>query len=121
MTIGTGEIFSFFEIAIATGAIIRTVATLSTNAEITPANNDRKMVTIQTLPDFSSSVSAMRIGIFDSIKKKTITIIPNSMSSTLKFRTDGRFAIGTIPVQMNSSAAAAAAYTRYFCIKIITT
>ena len=38
--IATGEMFSFLAMASPTGAIIRTVATLSTNAETTPANSD---------------------------------------------------------------------------------
>ena len=37
---GTGEIFSFLQTAIPTGATMRTVATLSTKAEITPAKSD---------------------------------------------------------------------------------
>ena len=35
---GTGLVFSFLQISIATGAIISTVATLSTKAEMIPAN-----------------------------------------------------------------------------------
>ena len=38
ITSGTGEIFSCFATASPTGATISTVATLSTKAEITPAN-----------------------------------------------------------------------------------
>ena len=38
---GTELVFSFLQISSATGATIRTVATLSTNAEMIPANSAR--------------------------------------------------------------------------------
>ena len=41
MRMGMGLVFSFLQISKATGATISTVATLSTKAEITPANRDR--------------------------------------------------------------------------------
>ena len=39
---GMGLVFSSFQISMATGAIIRTVATLSTKAEMIPANRLRE-------------------------------------------------------------------------------
>ena len=51
-----------------TGATISTVATLSMNAETTPANRDMYTATIMAFLDRSSSISAIRFGIFDSMK-----------------------------------------------------
>ncbi len=66
--IGTGLIFSLRQIARPTGATISTVATLSINAETTPANRDMYTATIMAFLDRSSSISAIRFGIFDSMK-----------------------------------------------------
>ena len=67
-TMATGEIFSFLQMASATGATITTVATLSMKAEIRPANRDIYMVTIMTLGALSSRRSAIRSGILESMK-----------------------------------------------------
>ena len=74
--IGTGEIFSFLQMAMPTGATISTVATLSINAEINPENRDIRMMSHMTVLALSISTSAIRLGIFDSIKKCTSTIVP---------------------------------------------
>ncbi len=66
--IGTGEMSSFLQTARATGAIIRTVATLSMKAETAPANRDIRMMTHMTLEHFPRIFSARRFGIFDSVK-----------------------------------------------------
>jgi len=44
ITLGTGDIFSFFAMVTATGATIKTVATLSTKAEIIPANKAKDIM-----------------------------------------------------------------------------
>ena len=55
---GTGEIFSFLEIANPTGATISTVATLSTNALTIPANSANTVTAHLTLGTFTISTSA---------------------------------------------------------------
>lgn len=67
-SIGTGLIFSFLQMASPTGATIRTVATLSINAETAPEKRDMKTATHMTLRDLSRRRSAIRFGIFDSMK-----------------------------------------------------
>ena len=84
MSSATGDILSFFAIDSATGAIIRTVATLSTNADTTPANTDSATATHMTLGVFCSRRSAMRSGIFDSINSATVPIVPASITSTFQ-------------------------------------
>ena len=64
----TGLIFSFLHIARPTGAIIRTVATLSIKAETAPAKRDIKIITHITVGHFSKIISARRFGILDSMK-----------------------------------------------------
>ena len=66
---GTGEISSFLQKAIATGAIISTVATLSTKAETMPAKSERATTTHLTFGIFEIRISDMSCGILDSIKR----------------------------------------------------
>ena len=68
MIMATGSVFSFRHTAMPTGATIRTVATLSMNAETMPENRDMRMVTHMTLGALCSSASAMRPGICEAIK-----------------------------------------------------
>ena len=84
MSSATGDILSFFAIDSATGAIIRTVATLSTNADTTPANTDSATATHMTLGVFCSRRSAMRSGIFDSMNSATVPIVPASIRRTFQ-------------------------------------
>ena len=84
MSSATGDILSFFAIDSATGAIIRTVATLSTNADTTPANTDSATATHMTLGVFCSRRSAMRSGIFDSMNSATVPIVPASIKRTFQ-------------------------------------
>ena len=84
MSSATGDTLSFFAIDSATGAIIRTVATLSTNADTTPANTDSATATHMTLGVFCSRRSAMRSGIFDSMNSATVPIVPASIKSTFQ-------------------------------------
>ena len=84
MSSATGDILSFFAIDSAPGAIIRTVATLSTNADTTPANTDSATATHMTLGVFCSRRSAMRSGIFDSMNSATVPIVPASIKRTFQ-------------------------------------
>ena len=69
---GTGEIFSFLEIASPTGATISTVATLSTNALTTPANSASTVTAHLTLGTFTISTSARYAGIRLSMNSVTM-------------------------------------------------
>ena len=111
-TMGTGEIFSSRQIAIATGATIRTVATLSIKAEISPANRDMKIVTVRTLPDFSRRISAIFAGMPLSIKKSTISMVPHIIMSAFQLTAPGTACRGRIPSTMNSTAVIRAAGIR---------
>ena len=84
MIIPTGEMSSFFAMASPTGAIISTVATLSTKADTAPENRDMITTTHITLGECCSSTSAMRLGILDSINSATVPMVPASIISTLK-------------------------------------
>ncbi len=77
---GTGEIFSFREMARPTGATISTVATLSTKALTTPANSASTVTAHFTLGTRTINCSAgMRL----SINSVTSPIVPAIISSTL--------------------------------------
>lgn len=67
--LGTGEMLSFLHSASATGAIIRTVATLSTNAETIPAKRLMQTTAHLTLGIFDIRTSLISCGILDSIKR----------------------------------------------------
>ena len=67
-SMGIGLILIFLQMASPTGAIIKTVATLSIKADTEPANKDIKMITHITLEHLSNIISARRLGILDSIK-----------------------------------------------------
>ena len=69
MMLDTGEILTFLQKASATGAIIRTVATLSTKAEIMPANRDIATTAHLTLGILEMSTSDISCGILDSMKR----------------------------------------------------
>ena len=79
MRSATGLVPRRVAMASATGATIRTVATLSTNAEIKPANTDSATATHMTFGVFFSSRSAMRSGIFDVMNSDTVPIVPASI------------------------------------------
>ena len=80
---GTGEIFSFLEMASPTGATIKTVATLSTKALITPAKRAKAVTAHLTLGTFVIRSSARRAGIRLSINRVTVPMVPPIISSTL--------------------------------------
>ena len=81
---GTGLVLSFLQMANATGAIIKTVATLSTKAEITPANSASATAAVLTLDTLDMIISASRDGILLSINSFTSPIVPAIISKTLK-------------------------------------
>ena len=64
---GTGLVFSFLQISSAIGATIKTVATLSTNAEMIPAKRANATAAIWMFGTFSITRSARSAGILLSI------------------------------------------------------
>ena len=56
---GTGDVLSLRDTSKAIGAIISTVATFSTNAEIIPLNAESQMIAQTTLFEWSIMVSAI--------------------------------------------------------------
>ena len=76
MMAGTGEMCSFLHRASATGATISTVATLSTKAEITPANRDSTTTSHLTLWIWETRMSLIRWGILDSMNRNTVPMVP---------------------------------------------
>ena len=80
---GTGDIFSFLDMASPTGATIRTVATLSTKALIIPANNARTVTAHFTFGTLDINISARRAGILLSINSVTIPMVPPIIKRTL--------------------------------------
>ena len=96
---GTGLVFSLRQTATATGATIRTVATLSTNAEISPANRLRHTAAHRTLGTRFMIWSARRSGIRLSMNSCTMPMVPPIISSTLKSRLPGSSETGSIPVR----------------------
>ena len=64
---GTGLVLSFLHISRAMGAIIRTVATLSINAETIPAKSERATAATITFGTLFMIISARRAGILLSI------------------------------------------------------
>ena len=93
----TGEILSFFAMVMATGATMRTVATLSTKAEIIPANSARETMAHLTFGVFSMIISARRAGIFDSMNKETIPIVPAIIMITFQSTAKNTCPMGRIP------------------------
>ena len=68
MIMGTGLILSFLQMARPTGATMRTVATLSMNADMMPEKSDIRIVTHMTFFEMRRSASAILFGILDSMK-----------------------------------------------------
>lgn len=82
MIMGTGLIRSRLAMAMATGAIISTVATLSTNAEISPANRARATTAHFTLGTWASRISAILAGILEAINRETMPMVPKIIIMT---------------------------------------
>ena len=108
----TGEISSFLQIVIATGATISTVATLSTNAEIRPANSAKDMIAQRTFGIFFIIKSASKEGILDAIKSDTIPIVPPIIISTFQSIENKNLCIGNIPAATKIIADTNAIYAR---------
>ena len=83
MRTGTGDIFSFLEIARPMGATMSTVATLSTNALITPANRDSTVTAHLISGTLEINISASRAGMRLSINRVTSPMVPPIIRSTL--------------------------------------
>ena len=94
MTAGTGEIRRRLQMASATGAIIRTVATLSTKAEMIPAKSESATIIQSTEWTRRMIMSLRRPGIFDSMKKKTVPMVPAIIMIT--FQSISRRASGSV-------------------------
>ena len=101
---GTGLIFNFLHIVKATGAIIKTVATLSTNALTIPANTAKYIVIHLTFFFLLLTKSAILFGIFESINRLTVPIIPSIINNTLKSILENTLFTGNIPNTTNNTA-----------------
>ena len=112
--IPTGLTFNLFETARAIGAIIRTVATLSINADTIPANNDNNTMVHLTFGTFSIITSAIKAGILLSIIRVTVPIVPNKISKTLKSTATITSDNGSIPNITNEIAEIIAIQGLYF-------
>ncbi len=119
ITLGTGDISSFFEMVMATGATISTVATLSTNADIKPAKTERAIIAHFTSGTLLSIISARREGIPDSIKRSTIPIVPVIIKITFQSISVSTSPKGSVPEITNKAAEARATYARYLGRNII--
>ena len=83
MITGTGEIFSLRAMARPTGATMSTVATLSTNALMTPAKSASTHTAHWAFGTRTISCSARRAGIRLRMNSDTIPMVPDIISSTL--------------------------------------
>ena len=110
---GTGLVLSFLQISKAMGATIRTVATLSTKAEMMPANRASATAAIWTLGTFSMMRSARRAGILLSMNSWTRPMVPAIISRTLKSMAPRIWSKGSIPVAMKIAAEPTAMYGLY--------
>ena len=117
--IPTGLIFSFRQMARPTGATMRTVATLSIKAEITPANRDIRMMTHITFFDLSRRISARSPGMPDSIKYSTMIMVPTIIIRTFQLIVPGSSRTGSTPETRKTPAAASAYTGRYFGFAIM--
>ncbi len=95
---------SFFAIFNATGATISTVATLSTNADITPAKMANAIVAHLTSGILSIRTSAISAGIFESMKRDTMPIVPAIISITFQSIAPNTSPAGRIPKITNKAA-----------------
>lgn len=111
--LGTGEILSFFAMVSATGATIKTVATLSIKADMMPAKSDNEMMAHFTLGVFSMIISARSDGILDSINNETTPIVPAIIRITFQSTAENTILIGRIPSATKSAADAKAIYALY--------
>ena len=104
MSSGTGDMPSRFAMARPTGAIMRTVATLSTKADTIPAKSESAAAAHMTFGVFRSSRSAMRPGMRDSMKSATVPMVPASMRRMFQSIAPGTIMGGRMPEMTNSAA-----------------
>ena len=93
----TGEKSSFFAVASATGAIIRTVATLSMKADISALKSERNMTVHFMLGALLVMISASREGIPESMNRETVPMVPAIIMITFQSMAPGTFDTGSIP------------------------
>ena len=94
ITAGTGEIRRRLQMASATGATMSTVATLSTKAEMIPAKRDSATTIQRTECTREMIMSLKRPGIFDSMKRNTVPMVPAIIIMT--FQSISRMASGRV-------------------------
>ncbi len=94
----------------ATGATINTVATLSTKADITPANNASATIAHFTFGTQLIILSASREGILDSMKNPTTPIVPAIINITFQSIAAITLSKGKIPRKTNIAAEVKAIY-----------
>ena len=114
MIMGTGLMPIRLAMARATGATIRTVATLSTKADIMPANNASAMMAQHTLGTWAMIMSASLAGIFDSMNMETMPIVPAIIRSTLKSMLSMILSSGSMPEAIKQHADIRATQVLYF-------
>ena len=90
--------------ASATGATMSTVATLSTKAEMMPANSASATAAICTLGTLSMIISARRAGMRLSMNSCTRPIVPAIISSTFQSIAPKIWSNGSMPVAMKTTA-----------------
>ena len=84
MMTGIGEIPSLLHIARPIGATMRTVATLSTKADMTPAKSVSMATAHMVFGTCFIIISDIRRGILLSMNRVTVPMVPAIMSRTLK-------------------------------------
>ena len=114
ITIGIGDIFNFLATIMVIGTIIKTVATLSTNADIIPAKIDNDTINHFVFGTLFIIVSDNSDGIFDSINNDTIPMVPVIINNTLKSISLIALSIGIIPIMIKIIAIVKAMYDLYF-------
>ena len=118
---GTGLVPSRVAIASATGATISTVATLSTNAEIKPANTDSATATHMMFGVLRSRRSAIRSGIFEAMNSETVPIVPASIIRMFQSICVSASETGSAPEIIMIAADASATRYRHFGSAIMAT
>ncbi len=110
MILGTGEILSFLQMVSATGATMSTVATLSTKAEMIPANRESETMAHFTFGVFAMMKSAKSDGILESIKRETSPMVPAIIRITFQSTVVNTFENGRIPKATKMVAVAMAIF-----------
>src|SRR5690606_12681684 len=85
MMLVTGEMPSFSQMVRATGATMRTVATLSTKAEMSTEKRDREIMAHMTLGMRAINRSDSKDGILAAMNKETVPMVPAIIKITFQF------------------------------------